>query len=57
MYTMEPPIVDPSTKGDNIIEATLQRTQVKVQKICFPIVQIHFEPLMRGQPLYKGHNN
>ena len=34
----------------------IQRTQVKVPKICFPIVLIHFELPRRGQPLYKGQN-
>ena len=47
--TVEPPIVDPPTKGHNIIDFST--------KICFPIVLIHFEPPTRGQPLYKGHNS
>ena len=51
---VEPPIVDPPTKGHNII---IDLSTKDTGQICFPIVLIHLEPPTKGQPLYKGHNS
>ena len=56
MCTVEPPIVDPPTKGHNINDLSINDTG-QGPKNLFPIVLIHLESPTRGQPLYKGHNS
>ena len=47
---VEPVIVDPLNKGHD-------KNNLSIKEVhFFPIVLIHFQPLKRGQPLYKGQN-
>ena len=53
IITMESPLVDPLNKGHNRNNLS---TLLEVPNVHFPIVLTHFQPLKRGQPLYKEQN-